>query len=105
MSEHCPDCRTRADRVPTRADRILEATKSYPASWRRTLDGVPNLWHLRRHAKMPDITSRERYYASWVSITHPLLVSLPSTVHTNSPGEPVGTSTVTHDHSRGEAGG
>ena len=50
-----------------RAARILEATVTYPHDWRRTTYGEPNLWHLRRYAKMPDITQRERNRA-WAEV-------------------------------------
>ena len=43
---------------PTRMDLIVEASKTFTG--RRTRDGRPYVRHLRKHARMPDITTSER---------------------------------------------
>lgn len=46
------------DEAPSRMDRIVAAARSYTG--RRTRDGRPWVRYLRRHANMPDITTKER---------------------------------------------
>ena len=54
--------------------RIVRATETYPDGWKRCKDtDYPNLWHLRRHAKMPDITYQERDWASYLLYRRGLL--------------------------------
>lgn len=50
-----------------RYSRIVRAIETYPDGGKRCkVTGYPNLWHLRRHAKMADISSEERDWASYL---------------------------------------
>ena len=43
-----------------RDTRIRQAIITYPTDAKRNKDGYPDLWALRRHAKLPNITYQER---------------------------------------------